>query len=172
MAMALAVCLTAATLPAAEPSPPSIGARVRALGADGLKIEGILGTHGADDFTITIRNGRDATTIALDRIERLQVVGGRGWMAGFAHGAIIGIGLAVVAGVAATRGCAGGECAFYVLWLGRFTLPLGAIVGTLWAPTRWRDVPLPASANPVSRGLGFQMAPARGGARIALTYGF
>ena len=60
-AIALVVCLTAATLPAAEPSPPSIGARVRALGADGLRIEGILGTYGADDVTITIRPSRAMT---------------------------------------------------------------------------------------------------------------
>ena len=175
MATALVVCLTAAALPAAEP--PSIGARVRALGADGLEIKGTLTAYGAHDLTITTRRGRDATTIGLDRIEKLQVADGRDRGAGAVYGMIAGLAVAIGATVVylkdAGAACSEGPCLLYFFFVAAASLPAGALVGGIAAaPTRWRDVSLPAAPPPARSGFGLAVAPARGGARFALTYGF
>lgn len=175
--LTLAVCLAAATLPAAEPPPVTIGARVRARGSDGLGVEGTLAALGADDITILVAQGNQATSIRLDRIERLQFVDGRDRGAGFFWGLIAGIGVAV--GVHLSKGfqicntnISDDACENYGGAIGLLTVPLGALLGTVAAPQRWRDVELPAPARPSARGLRFQVAPVRGGARFALGYAF
>jgi hypothetical protein len=172
-ASALVLCLTAATLPAAER--PSVGSQVHALGPDGLEVKGTLTAYGADDLTITTRKGAHAVTIGFDRLQRLRVPDGRDYLGAFALGAVAGIVAAFVAGVIATgglEGCEEGGCVIAAIIYGFVTVPVGAVVGTALAPTLWRDVPLPVSPRPTSGGLGLRVAPVRGGARFALTYRF
>jgi hypothetical protein len=172
-AIAVAVCLTAASLPAAERR-PSIGSQVRALGPEGLEIKGTLSAYGANDLTITTHKGGHAVTIGFDRLQRLRVPDGRDHLGGFALGGVIGMGLAFAAALIHLRdysGCAEGPCLLLAVYYGFVTVPVGAIVGTALAPTRWRDVPLP-TASTASVGLGLRIAPVPGGARFALAWGF
>jgi hypothetical protein len=169
-AIVLALCLTAATLPAAER--PPIGSRVRALGPDGVEIKGTLTSYGASDLTITTGKGGRAVTIGFDRLERMRVPDGHDYLGGFALGTVGGVVLAFLAGlVGPSGGCSEGECILATIVYSLVTVPLGAIIGTAAAPQRWRDVPLPAS-TPTSSGLGFRIAPVQGGARFALSLGF
>jgi hypothetical protein len=168
MAIALMGCLTAATLPAAEP--PAIGARVRALGPGGLEIEGTLAAYEADALTIEGGHGRGVATVGWDRIDRLEVFS-RDRLAGLWRGALVGLAIALaLAGPALVNGCEELECAVFAVPF--VTIPLGALVGTDFAPRRWTEVPLPLPATHGRPGLGLRIAPVQGGARVALTYGF
>jgi hypothetical protein len=173
--LALVACLTAATLPAAEPPPVSVGSRIRAY-ASGTVVHGTLLAYGPEGLTIETRQGRDATTLGLERIERLQVAHGRRWLAGLFYGALIGSIAGLVAGlVEANHVARNGDCelcglavpAYFVLGI-----PVGALVGTAVAPPAWHDVSLPPLPEARKQGLGFRVLPVRGGAGIALTYAF
>ena len=173
IAMALVACLTASTLPAAEPPPVPIGARVRARATDGSEVRGILVAYGAGGLTIETRAGRDASTLSFGRIERLQVADGQDWLAGVGGGVLVGVLVGLVVGFAqASRDSCDELCGLAVPAMAILGIPLGALVGAAAAPPHWREVPLPALPKAPKQGLGFQVAPVRGGARLALTYTF
>ena len=162
-AIALVACLAAAGLPAAEP--PSIGARVRAIGAGGLEIEGTLTAYGADDLTIKARHGRGVATVGWDRIDRLEVFS-RDRLAGLWRGALVGLTIALAfTAPALINGCEEVECAGYVVPF--FSIPLGALLGTSLGSVRWTEVPLPLPvplpATAGRPGLGLRIAPVQGG---------
>jgi hypothetical protein len=173
IALALVACLTAATLPAAEPPPVAIGSRVRAILTDGQRIEGVLVGYGPGGLTIETRTGRDATTLGLERIGHLKVAHGRQQFAGFVWGVLIGAGAAIGL-LALVVGGAGSE--FYggpILAMGALLATIaGGVVGIATAPPSWRDARLPALPEDGKRGLGFRVAPVRGGTAVALTYAF
>jgi hypothetical protein len=174
-ALTLAVCLAAATVPAAEPPTVSIGSRVRAWSGEAV-VHGTLIAFGPEGLTIETRQGRDATTLGLERIDRLQVSHGRRVFAGVFWGAVIAALAGFVAGLveanhAASRGecemCGLGAVVYPVL-----AIPVGALVGAAAAPPAWHDVSLPALQDTRRQGVRFRVAPVEGGARFALSYGF
>jgi len=173
--LTLAVCLAAATVPAAEPPKVSIGSRVRAWSGETV-VSGTLIAFGSEGLTIETRQGRDATTLGLGRIDRLQVEHGRSVFAGVFWGAVIAALAGIVAGlVEADRAASQGECEMCGLGVVVYpvlAIPVGALVGAAAAPPAWHDVGLPALPDTRRQGVRFRIAPVEGGARFALSYGF
>jgi hypothetical protein len=175
MALALVACLTAAPLPAAEPLPVSIGSRVRAY-SSGTVVYGTLLAYGPEGLTIETRQGRDAITLGLERVERLQVEHGRSTLGGLFSGALFGLLLGIVAGLLEVHHVArNGDCEFCGLAVPAYAIlgiPVGALVGAAAAPPAWHDASLPPLPEARKQGLGFRVLPVRGGTGIALTYAF
>jgi hypothetical protein len=141
---------------------------------DGQRVEGVLVGYGPGGLTIETRTGRDATTLGLERIGRLKVAQGRQSFAGFVWGAILGAGAAIALLALAVGG--GPRSEFYggpILAMGALLATVaGGVVGVATAPPSWRDARLPALPEDGKRGLGFRVAPVRGGTAVALTYAF
>ncbi len=175
LVLMLAVCLAAATLPAAEPPTLSIGSRVRAH-ASGSVVQGTLVAWGPEGLTIETRQGRAATPLGLGRIERLEVADGRSVLSGVTYGALFGALVGLVLGlVQVSHASSNGDCEMCGLAVPAFAIlgiPVGALVGGAAAPPAWHDVSLPSLPAGGRQGLRFQVAPVRGGARFALSYGF
>jgi hypothetical protein len=174
-ALTLAVCLAATTVPAAEPPTVSIGSQVRAHLGETV-VQGTLIAFGSEGLTIETRQGRDATTLGIERIDRLQVSHGRSVFAGVFWGAVVAALAGFVAGmVEASRASSRGDCEMCGLGVAVYpvlAIPLGALVGAAAAPPAWHDVGLPALPHTRTQGVHFRIAPVEGGARFALSYGF
>jgi hypothetical protein len=174
-ALTLAACLAGATLPAAEPPPVSIGSRVRA-DSSGTVVEGTILAIGPESLTIETRQGRDAVTLGLGRIDRLQVPHGRRTLAGLFWGAVVGALAGFVAGlVQASRAASQGNCELCglgVVVYPVFAVPLGALVGAAAAPPAWHDTTLPARPHARKPGVSLRVAPVEGGAHVGLSYAF
>lgn len=147
---------TAAHAQVQDPEIPP-GARVR-VSAPALGQGAVIGGYGgldADSLSLMPARTGSLVRIPLSQISRLELSDGRNRAGGAAVGALLGFGVSVAGGFLCLAVCptpsGGGANLAPVggLFLGIFVgVPVGGVLGgTVFAPERWRPIPVPAEAD-------------------------
>ncbi|MFN8715899.1 MAG: hypothetical protein ACK6DP_04815 [Gemmatimonas sp.] len=148
--------VTAAPVDAqAVPIPAGARLRVSAPAWSRRAVVGTFDTLGPDTLVLTADGAGTRLQIPRAAITRLQRSEGRNRHRGAVRGALIGLGASVVGGFLCLAVCPtdpedGANLApVGGLFLGLFVgAPVGGLLGgTVWAPERWRPIPLAAPAG-------------------------
>jgi hypothetical protein len=157
-----------ADLRADPPQDLAQGARIRVESAAGTST-GTLAGQDAASLTLQVKDLSDPLVVPRAHVMKLHVSEGRAKGKAALIGGAIGLGVAgaLVAAGARGAGCDGGECLCSgsgclaaVVILGIPAAAMGAGVGALVAPERWREIPM-AGAAALSLPLGARSSRAR-----------
>ena len=145
--------------------PMDASTRVRIIRKAGQPpVIGRLVLRSPERLTVQTDDGR-GVGILFDQVARVQVSDGRSRKRAAGVGALVGLVAAGAVYAVDDGDCSGSECAERFGLMAGSSMVVGALVGSLVAPERWRDVDRVPDVVSLDRSRRFQigLAPSRGG---------